>query len=105
MINYYNFKIKDFNDLFEKQDGKCAICGMHQNDLPYRLRVDHNHETNIVRGLLCTSCNIVLGHHGDERSELGKHIKKYKAKITILKRAIEYLNKDVNRIKYVCRTK
>lgn len=105
MINYNNFKKKDYNDLFTKQNGRCAICGMHQNDLIYKLQVDHNHKTNLVRGLLCISCNMLLGQHKDERSELGKHIKKCKTKIIILKRAIEYLNADINRntkgIKYV----
>lgn len=46
---------------FEEQHGCCAICGMHQSELKRSLRVDHDHKTNKVRGLLCNNCNRVLG--------------------------------------------
>jgi len=34
----------------------CEVCGGAN-----RLCVDHDHETNLVRGLLCTACNSALG--------------------------------------------
>jgi hypothetical protein len=52
------------------QGGKCAICGRHESELPQgkvtgRLHIDHCHNTNEVRGLLCYSCNYGLGHFRD----------------------------------------
>lgn len=48
-----------FDDLNAKQNGLCAICG----DLPHgtHLSMDHNHDTGVVRGLLCRSCNVGIG--------------------------------------------
>lgn len=59
----------DYNedDLFTKQDGKCALCDI-QLHMPYRYsadaqgaRVDHCHKSGKVRGLLCHACNILIG--------------------------------------------
>lgn len=46
--------------MFLAQDGKCAICRTERR-WKYRLVVDHCHTTNKVRGLLCESCNLVIG--------------------------------------------
>lgn len=52
---------EDYNKLFFEQGGKCAICGIHQRELNYRLNLDHDHITKEVRGLLCWNCNGGLG--------------------------------------------
>lgn len=44
----------DYFAMYEKQDGKCALCGMESER---RLDVDEDHETRKVRGLLCRKCN------------------------------------------------
>lgn len=49
------------------QEGKCAICGS-----PFcgkSPRIDHDHATGIVRGLLCHNCNAGIGLFKD-RPEL-----------------------------------
>ena len=61
----YGINIEQYNDLFDVQNGKCAICGKHQSELDKRLYVDHDHETSAVRGLLCQKCNTALGMLGD----------------------------------------
>lgn len=50
-----------YNTMFLKQGGCCAICGRHQEAFTQRLAVDHDHSTGAVRGLLCASCNNLLG--------------------------------------------
>ena len=59
------FTLEDYNELLEKQNFCCAICGQHQSELTKALAVDHDHETGKVRGLLCFNCNSGLGALGD----------------------------------------
>jgi hypothetical protein len=61
----YGITVYEYNELFEKQCGCCAICGIHQEDLKRALAVDHNHTTKEVRGLLCPKCNAILGYAND----------------------------------------
>ena len=44
------------------QDSRCAIC---RNKWKRKLYVDHCHQTNRVRGLLCGPCNTAIGLLGD----------------------------------------
>ena len=67
------------NHLFNQQVGKCAICGIHQNELERPLHIDHNHKTGDIRGLLCFKCNAALGLMNDN--------------VEILQKAILYLNR------------
>lgn len=55
----YGITIQEYDNLFELQNGKCAICG--GTNINRRLSVDHNHKTGKFRGLLCHSCNVILG--------------------------------------------
>lgn len=60
LLRYYNLTLDEFNAMLLEQGGVCKICG----GLPSKgksLHVDHNHETGVVRGLLCQRCNIGLG--------------------------------------------
>lgn len=50
-----------YQEFFIAQEGKCDICGKHQDNENRRLALDHDHETGVVRGLLCFSCNSKLG--------------------------------------------
>jgi len=55
---------KERQKLFDKQKGRCAICGKEEKEFKRRLNVDHNHKTGQVRGLLCYRCNkFVVGRH------------------------------------------
>jgi len=52
----------DYDRLYQIQQGSCAICKMHSTELDKALAADHDHQTGIVRGLLCFICNSKLGH-------------------------------------------
>jgi len=55
-----------YNTQFAKQNGCCAICGRHETELNTRLDIDHDHETNELRGLLCSGCNLGIGNLRDD---------------------------------------
>lgn len=55
----YNLSLKDYENMLLEQNGGCAICFRKPGIYP--LHVDHNHNTGIVRGLLCHQCNWYLG--------------------------------------------
>ena len=57
----YGLTEETFRELMEFQGCACAIC----KEYSYNLVVDHDHETGVVRGLLCSSCNKLLGFAKD----------------------------------------
>jgi len=68
-----NFGItkEDYETLFEAQHGVCASCGKSEPN-GRRLAVDHDHDTDKIRGLLCTNCNTGIGLLGDTLDGLRK---------------------------------
>ena len=66
----FGITAKDYDDLFSKQRGCCAVCGVHNDKLARNLAVDHDHKTDEVRGLLCATCNGALGVVNDDISLL-----------------------------------
>lgn len=54
----YGITIEEFEEMLSDQKGCCLICGDYMGEA---LKVDHNHETGAVRGLLCNGCNVGLG--------------------------------------------
>jgi Recombination endonuclease VII len=75
-LKNYGMDTNDYNDLLREQHGKCAICSKPPKG-DRNLCIDHNHNTGKIRGLLCQSCNLILGHSSDS--------------ICILQKAIKYL--------------
>jgi hypothetical protein len=71
-LRQYGLTEDDYNKMFDEQDGKCYLC-----DEPIALVVDHCHQTNVVRKLLCNQCNLGLGC--------------FKDNLVTLERAIAYL--------------
>lgn len=68
----YGLSIEDYNDMFVKQKGCCAICGRHQSKIKGILNVDHDHLTGCIRGLLCTKCNSFIGYIYEDPKVLHK---------------------------------
>lgn len=62
----YGMTLEDYDRLLAGQDGRCAVCRCLPSEIRFhgrdpRLHVDHCHETNEIRGLLCPDCNMGLG--------------------------------------------
>ena len=77
VANYYakyDLSQEDVQAMRDTQNNCCAICKQET-----KLCVDHNHSTNKVRALLCSSCNKALGFARED--------------ITVLQAMIEYLIK------------
>ena len=64
----YGLSVCDFKVMLRRQHEKCAGCFV--GITPETARIDHDHKSNKVRGLLCNSCNWALGHVKDERDRL-----------------------------------
>lgn len=64
----YGLAPGDYDRLLAIQNGLCAICGpvSGRKGGTRRLSVDHDHVTGHVRGLLCMSCNDILGLYHDD---------------------------------------
>jgi hypothetical protein len=87
--HFYKMSVDDYEALLSDQGGRCAICG---TDDPGRNRVsfcvDHDHACcpgnvscgKCIRGLLCDSCNRMLGTAKDNPK--------------ILLSAVSYLEKE-----------
>lgn len=76
----YGITLEQYDEMFAVQDGVCAICG-GVNPNNGRLCVDHDHTTGKVRGLLCQSCNSVIGYIKENIGVLlnmGVYLEKYK---------------------------
>lgn len=71
----YDIGVEDYDSMYIEQGGRCAICGMHQSEIKRSLFVDHCHETEAIRGLLCHKCNLLLGHADDNTEILTNAIK------------------------------
>jgi hypothetical protein len=62
----YGLTIAEYDALLADQHGTCAICA----GTPRYFVIDHDHETNRVRGLLCNRCNLAIGALGDTHESL-----------------------------------
>lgn len=72
----YGISIEKYNEMYELQDGKCAICGDSKpNKGREGLVVDHCHNQGHIRKLLCCKCNTGLGQFRDDIALLEKAIK------------------------------
>lgn len=63
-VSTYGLSLDDFNQLLQRQNGRCAICDTSER----KLHVDHDHDTGKVRALLCPPCNRGLGHFRDQHA-------------------------------------
>lgn len=70
----FNISVQAYEELLAAQGGVCAICKKPPPE-NRRLAVDHCHDSEVVRGLLCTACNIAIGALDDNPENLERAIK------------------------------
>ncbi len=58
----YGLTLMEFSNMVLAQEGACAVCNCPME----KPHVDHDHETGVVRGLLCELCNRGIGHFKDD---------------------------------------
>jgi hypothetical protein len=71
-------------DYVKKHSGVCDICHKPES-ITGTLHVDHCHETNNIRGMICNNCNTGLGHFQDSIENLKNAISYLKKKPIIYK--------------------
>jgi hypothetical protein len=86
---FRRYKIDEatFNRMFEEQGRKCAVCGSKRPNRrtgrppkEFKWCIDHDHETEAVRGIVCYPCNTALGLVRDD-------VRTLKAMIAYLEKA------------------
>jgi len=74
----YGITLAEYEALLVAQDGGCAICGVKNPAGRWdKWHVDHCHDSQKVRGVLCSSCNHGIGQFKDDPA--------------LLRRAADYL--------------
>lgn len=85
VVKKYGITLAEWDAMYLAQAGLCASCNQPPDIESRGLVVDHNHATGAVRALLCSKCNLGLGHFMDdprllrlaadylERMEMGEH--------------------------------
>ncbi|MGW7053075.1 endonuclease domain-containing protein [Streptomyces sp. NPDC054887] len=70
--------------LLDAQAGTCAIC-KRVPQAGKSLAVDHCHSTGVVRALLCTRCNVIVGIYENHRQTAAAYLSTYAAGNPLLK--------------------
>lgn len=74
----YGITLAEYIELLEKQEHRCAVCDCmdgsdkHNGLRTKQLSIDHDHQTGIIRGLLCNDCNRAIGQMQDSSVLLRK---------------------------------
>lgn len=56
----YGLKPDEVQSMYDSQNGQCKLCDKKLPSLR-KAHIDHCHTTGEVRGMLCPSCNLMLG--------------------------------------------
>lgn len=71
----YGLTLDQFDALVKRQLDRCIICevafvGMESS----KIHVDHCHRTGRVRGVLCSACNLLIGHAREDAHTLRRAV-------------------------------
>ena len=74
LLHKYGITLVEKNKMIEAQNGKCKICG--EDFKNSRLtHLDHCHNTEKIRGILCSRCNGALGWFEKYSNEINNYLK------------------------------
>jgi len=76
----YGIDLDQYNAMMIAQNSNRGICKVNRSQHKKEFHVDHDHVTGKVRGLLCVSCNLLVGLSKDS--------------VETLNSAAEYLKKN-----------
>lgn len=65
----FNISLENYSRMLQSQHGVCAICRIVPEEGVW-MCVDHDHQSGAIRGLLCSSCNKMLGFARDNEETL-----------------------------------
>jgi hypothetical protein len=69
--NTYRLSLERVEVIFKRQGERCACCGATSpGDAPWHIDLDHDHETQQIRGVLCLKCNTGIDQLGDNLAGL-----------------------------------
>jgi hypothetical protein len=74
LMDNYRLTVDQWLTIYNYQNGVCYVCQQPEPVKGRRLSVDHDHGTGLVRGLLCSRCNPIIGklENAYKRYGLGK---------------------------------
>lgn len=93
-LRVFDLTPEHYQILAKQQNNVCGICLTKEEGK--ELAVDHIHGTKIIRGLLCTLCNLFIGNLRDDIRTIQRASLYLQSDYTELNNLI----KSVNRIKY-----
>jgi hypothetical protein len=70
----YGITQEQFDQMIINQNNKCKICSIEFKGTKFT-HIDHCHDTNRVRGLLCNDCNLAIGQFNDNTDIMDNAIK------------------------------
>lgn len=76
LMSRYNMTENDYSVMLLNQNNKCLICGKNHIDTIKGLHIDHDHNTEKIRGLLCSKCNGSLGWYEKYKVEIETYLNK-----------------------------
>lgn len=76
MSNRKALMSRGYQEILTLQNGVCAICGRTPSS-NRKLSLDHDHSTGKFRGLLCVSCNTLLGLYENNAGALFYYLLDY----------------------------
>jgi hypothetical protein len=66
----YGLTLEAWDAMLIVQCGRCAGCGRFFENTPLEPSVDHDHETGMVRELVCAPCNHTIGYAEEDIERL-----------------------------------